>query len=162
MFVQLYPYKSLQKTKNFCFSLGIFLTAGSSFALFRETVLSSQMNVLFAYGASIFLLAGVVAIAFAKDKLPVKETYFSMTPERVSFRVSFIGKEYRLRWNSISEIKITDHSILFDLKNGSEVVLRLGAIQLPETAKHVRASIRLAALDQNIKVNGVLAERQRA
>lgn len=162
MFVQLYPYKSLQKSKSFCFMLGIFLTAGGSFSLFRELVLSHQVNDLFVCAAAVFLLAGIVTIAFATDRLPVKETYFSMTPERISFRVSFIGEAHTLRWNTIKEIKITDRVILFELKNGSEVVLRLGAIQVPETAKHVRASIRLAALEQNICVNGVTAAHQRA
>lgn len=160
MFVQLYPYKSLQKAKSFSLMLGIFLAAGGSFSLVREVVFSNQANNLFVFAAAILLVAGVVIIAFATDKLPLKETYFSMTPERISFRISFIGKEHTLRWNTISEIKITDSIILFELKNGSEVTLRLGAIQLPETAKHVRASIRLAALDQNICVNGVRSERK--
>ncbi len=112
--------------------LGVFLTAGGSFSIFRELVLSYQANELFVFAATLFLLAGIITIAFATDRLPVKETYFSMTPERIRFRVSFIGEEHILRWNTIQEIKVTDHIILFELKNGSEVVLRLGAIQLPK------------------------------
>ena len=162
MFIQLYSNKNLQKTKSYCLMFGAFLVIGGGSAFVREVVFSNNTNVVFAYGGVIFMLAGVVALAFATDKLPVKETFFSMTPERVSFRLSFFGKAHTLRWNNMSEVVITDHKIVFELKNGTEIELRFAAIQLPETAKHIRSSIRLAALEQNVKVNGVVAEHQRA
>lgn len=162
MFIQLYPNKTLQKTKSFSLLLGAFLTLGGSYSLVRELFLSSQTNILFVYCAAVFFVMGLLSIAFAADKLPLKETYFSMTPERISFRSSFIGQEYVLRWNTIREIKITDQVVVFELKDGPEIIFRLGAVQLPETSKHISTSIRLAALDQNVRVNGVKTERQSA
>lgn len=162
MFIQLYPNKSLQKTKNYSLLLGFFLVLGGGFSLVRELILSSQANLLFTYAACAMVLAGLIAIAFATDKLPLKETYFSMTQERVGFRTSFFGREYVLRWNAIREIKITENAVLFELKNGAEVDLALATIPLPETAKHISISIRLAALEQNVRVNGVITDKQHA
>lgn len=162
MFIQLYSNKSLQKTKNYSMLLGLFLVLGGGFSLVRELILSSQPNPLFTYAAGALMLGGLVALAFATDRLPLKETYFSMTPERVGFRTSFFGREYILRWNTIREIKITESAVLFELKNGSEVDLALATIPLPETAKHISISIRLAALEQNVRVNGVIADKHHA
>lgn len=160
MFVQLYPYKTLQKTKSFILMLGAFLVLGGGYALVRELLLSYQANQVFTYAAIVMLLAGLLSVMFATDKLPVKETYFSMTPERISFRTSLFGKEHVLRWNNICEIRIKHDVVLFELKNGTEIQLRLAMIHLPETARHISVSIRLAAMEQNILVNGVIAERQ--
>jgi hypothetical protein len=160
MFIQLFPTKSLQKTKHYSLLLGIFLVLGGSYALVRELILSSQSNILFAYVAGALVLTGLAALAFATDKFPLKETYFSMTPERVSFRTSLFGQEYLLYWNTIREIKITEKVVLFELKNGSEIDLALTTLPQPEIAKHISVSIRLAALEQNVRVNGVVADKQ--
>jgi hypothetical protein len=162
MFIQLEPYKDVKKTKHFSFMLGMFLMLGGGFSICRELILKDQANILFVYAAIIHLLAGVIITAYAKDRLPFKESYFSMNKERISFRLMFYGKEHILQWNSIKEIKITNNIVLFELKSGSNIILRLSAIQQPETARHIKSSIRLAALDQHVVVNGVISLEQRA
>jgi hypothetical protein len=155
MYINLYPTKQLQQTKRNFILLGAFLIAGGGYALVRDLVLSEQVRVGWAMASASVFMVGILLVAVGTDNIRLKDAYFSLNPERLSYRLSVLGREQLLYWKSISSLRITEQTVIIELQDTQCVVIRLGAIQDPEIAHHVAASLRLAALEKNVPVNGV-------
>ncbi|QCR24741.1 hypothetical protein [Pontibacter sp. SGAir0037] len=155
MYINLYPNKEKSKTKKNLLLLGFFFFAGGAYAFFRETVLQDTIRVNWVIGAVVIFIAGILSIFMATDRIWLKDAYFSMQPDYIKFRLSFFSKEHMLRWSQIQQVRISKHFVLFELNNQEQVELKLGAIQSDDVARQVTSSLRLAALDHQIAVNGV-------
>ncbi|MEJ8756261.1 hypothetical protein WG947_04590 [Pontibacter sp. H259] len=135
---------------------GLFLAAGGTFAVIREL-----QSIAYAPGAVIaaviVLVTGLVCVAVSRDVLPLKDAYFLMNPSRVSFRMTLVGREQVLQWSDIAAVTASENRVVFTLCNNRQVTMRLTTIPDEHTARHIRASIQLAALEQNVVVNGVAA-----
>ena len=154
MFIALYPAKKLKRLKNNLLLTGLFLAAGGTFALIRE-LQSGTTAPGMVIAAAIVLVTGLVCVAVSQDVLPLKDAYFLMNPTRVGFRLTLLGNEQILPWADVAALKITENSVVFNLQNSKKVIMHLNAIPDVQVARHIRASIRLAALEQDIEVNGV-------
>ena len=157
MYVTLYPNKKLKQAKQAMTWGGLFLLCGGLVALANEVAVQEQVRWGRLTAAILISTFGALWIALGTGKLYLKDAYFSMTPERISYRLKVYGPERVIYWQSIDSIQATEHTILFELKNGEQVVMRLGSIQCSRTANHVSVSIQLAAMEQNVEVNGVAA-----
>ncbi|MBC5775479.1 hypothetical protein H8S95_15485 [Pontibacter sp. KCTC 32443] len=162
MFISLYTNSQIKQLKRNILILGVFLTGGAAFALARELFLVATLRFEWLLAAALVLVTGIVGIAVAQGYPLLKEAYFSMNPSRVSYRLTLFGREYVLPWSQVAAIRISENAIVFELRNAQEVTLRLSTIPDEQAARHIRASIGLAALEQNIYVNGVLAHPQTA
>jgi hypothetical protein len=80
-----------------------------------------------------------------------------MTPERIRYRLSLLGREHQLLWKDVRALQVSKQLVVFKQSGGEMVRLRLGLIQQWSTAQHVSRSILLAALEKGIPVNGIKA-----
>lgn len=157
MFISLYSRNQLKTLKRNILMLGLFLAIGGIVALVRELHTEEIYRLEFLFAAVSLIITGGLAIAIGLGFIQLKEMYFSMNPTRLSFRHAFLGREHVLYWSQLSAIRVADSSIEFKLENNRKVTLQLSAIPDKRTARHIKASINLAALEQNVVVNGVLA-----
>lgn len=162
MYVNLYPNKALRKTKQVLLWAGLFMLCGGLGALVSEWVAQDQVRWGWALAAILVSMAGTWAVAVGADKLSLKDAYFSMTPERISYRLSLFGPERVMYWDNIDCIQASEHTLLFELKDSEQVVMRLGNIQCSRTANHISVSIQLAAIEQQVEVNQVKAPALKA
>ncbi|MBF9252042.1 hypothetical protein I2I11_01920 [Pontibacter sp. 172403-2] len=139
---------------------GIFLIGGGAYALLREVLWEDHFRAGWAIASVVVLLAGLIWTALATDKILLKDAYFSMTPERIAYRVALLGRERVLPWQQVMKVWITNYFVVFEMENSKPVILRLGSIQQEDVARHVAGSLRLAALEKNIPINGVVGQPQ--
>jgi hypothetical protein len=161
MYVNLYPNKELKKTKKALLLGGMFMFCGGMYALLRELGLDGQLRWEWIIAAVLVSTGGTWAIAVGAGKLRLKDAYFSMTPERINYRLNFYRAERTIYWNNVDAIQASEHTLLFELKDGDQVVMRLGNVQCSKIANHVSVSIQLAAIQQNVEVNQVVAHSQK-
>jgi hypothetical protein len=161
MYVNLYPNKELKKTKKALLLGGMFMFCGGMYALLRELNMDGQLRWEWIVAAVLIGVGGAWGIAVGAGKLQLKDAYFSMTPERISYRLNFYRAERIIYWNSIDAIQASEHSLFFELKNSEQVVLRLGNVQSSKIANHVSVSIQLAAIQQNVEVNQIASHSQK-
>jgi hypothetical protein len=154
MYINLCPNGQLRSTKRNMLAIGIFWTAGGAYALLRETLMRGDLRVEWAVASAVLLLAGFASVAVAMDKVQLPDAYFSMTPERIRYRLSLLGREHLLCWEEIKALQVSEHQVTFEQRNGEVTKLRLGLIQQPEVALHVSRSIMLAALEKGVPING--------
>lgn len=121
----------------------------------REFLWLDVFRLGWAVASGILVLLGVLFISFGTDVLRFKDAYFSMTPERIAYRLALLSPEKQISWKEIKELKISELLISFVLVSGKTVTMRLGSIQQPHIARHVSRSIHLAAFEKGIVVNGV-------
>lgn len=155
MYVNLYPNKQLRSTKRSLLLIGLFLFFGGGYALLREFFWIASFREGWALASGVMVLLGLLPIAYGTEILRFKDAYFSMTPERIIYRLSLFGTETIVEWQQIQELHITEYVVNFILKGGSVLKMRLNIIQKPEIARHVSRSIHLAALEKGIMINGV-------
>ncbi|WP_242927791.1 hypothetical protein [Pontibacter vulgaris] len=154
MYVSLYPQKELKRTKRSFLLAGIFLFSGGAYALVRE-LQEARLRFDWIVAAGIISLLGILALAVATDRLRLKDAYFSMTPEKISYRLGLYGNDSVLYWAEVLSMRVTETFVLFELQGGHKKRLSLSAIPAREVANHVATSLRLAAIEKNIEVNGV-------
>ena len=157
MFISLYTNKRLKSLKQYLFVTGLLLVTGGAFAAAREVLERAVWRPEWIAAAVVIIAIGVLCVSISRNIIPLKDAYFLMNPSRLSYRLTLFGKEKLLQWTEIAAIRVTDTKIVFELRNEREITLRLSTIPDEEVARHIRASISLAALEQNIKVNGVLS-----
>lgn len=157
MYINLYPNKHLNATKKSVLAMGLFLAAGGAYALLRELFWQTDFQSGWAVASAVVTLVGFLSIVVAMDKIRLKDAYLSITPERLMYRLSVMGREQLLPWESIRALQVTEHVVVFEQEQGTVTKLRLGLIQQPEIARHVSRSILLAAMEKGIPVNGVSA-----
>ncbi|CAM3813363.1 hypothetical protein POKO110462_20835 [Pontibacter korlensis] len=155
MYVNLYPSKQLRSTKRSVLFIGLFLFFGGGYSLLREFLWLEIFRESWAVASGVMLLLGIVCIAFGTDVLRFKDAFFSMTPERIAYRLTLFGAETVVYWQAVKELHVTEHLISFELREGDTLKLRLGHIQQPAIARHVSRSIHLAAFEKGIMINGV-------
>ncbi|TXK52091.1 hypothetical protein FVR03_02170 [Pontibacter qinzhouensis] len=155
MYINLYPHKQLDKTKSFFSKSGFFLIAGGSYSLFNEVWFRDETRLPMSVAAASLVVGGVVGLCVGLDKIRLKDAFFSMNPEQIRFRLTVYGREQSLLWNEVASVSISTYQVVFLMKNGKQVKMRTGAIQAEEVAHHVQTSIRLAAMEKRIAVNGV-------
>jgi hypothetical protein len=160
MFISLYSEKKLKQLKANILVAGAFLIVGGAFAIFRELQLPDPFSRDWLYAAIALVVTGLVCIAVAKNFILLHETYFSMNPNRLSFRLTFLGREHVLPWRQLAAVSVAENKVVFELHNRKTVTLRLSNIPDEQMARHIRASIGLAALQQNIQVNNVPAQEK--
>lgn len=158
MYINLFPNRQLRSTKKSVLAMGAFFAAGGTYALMREIMWQGTFRVEWAVSSAVLLLIGFLAIAVAMDKIRLKDVYFSMTPERISYRLSVVGREQLLCWQDVAALQVSEQWVNFEGHKGQVVKLNLGLIQQPEIARHVSRSIVLAAMEKEIPVNGVLSK----
>ncbi|TPE43702.1 hypothetical protein [Pontibacter mangrovi] len=155
MYVNLYPNRQLRATKRSVLLMGLFLLLGGGYALLRELLWMEALRPGWAAASGLMVLSGSVCLAYATEVLRFKDAFFSMTPERIAYRVSLFGSETVVEWQHIQELRITEHYVSFALTGGAFQKIRLGAIQSPDIARHVARSIHLAGLEKGIMINGI-------
>jgi len=160
MYVTLYSSKKLRQTKKMMLFSGVLLIVGGAYALLREMIWQEHFRAGWAIASVVLLVAGMIWTALATDKILLKDAYFSMTPERIAFRVALFGGERVLPWQQVLKVWITNYFVVFEMENSKPVILRLGSIQQEEVARHVAGSLRLAALEKSIPINGVVSQPQ--
>lgn len=161
MYVNLYPNKALKKTKQILLWTGILLFCGGVSALAGEFIAREEIRWVWAGGALLVGAIGALGFAVGAGYLQLKDAYFSMTPERIAYRLTLYGAEHTIYWDAIDSIQATEHALVFDLKDSKQMVMRLGHIQSPEIANHVSVSVQLAAIQQQVEVNQVPVSAQR-
>lgn len=154
MYVNLYPNKQLKATKRSTLLLGLFLAGGGTYALYREFFMLDALRLSWLLASIALVLAGALLMAFATDLLRFRDVYFSMTPERIAYRLALLGREQTLYWSKLESLEISTEAVTFRLKSGKKQLLRLGAIQQEDLARHVARSLHLAALEKGLRVNG--------
>lgn len=155
MYVNLYPGKHLQATKRSLLLMGLFLFFGGGYALLREFLWIGSFREGWALASGALMLFGLISIAYGTERFHFKDVYFSMTPQRIKYRLALFGAEKVVEWQQIQELQISSHQINFKLKGGDVAKMRLSTIQSPQLARHVSRSIHLAALEQGVMVNGI-------
>ncbi|WP_276499101.1 hypothetical protein [Pontibacter litorisediminis] len=155
MYVNLYPGRQLRSTKKSMLLLGLFLFFGGGYALLREFLWIGQFREGWAVASAVIMLLGILSIAYGSSVLHFKDAFFSMTPDRIAYRLSLFGGQTVVEWPQVEELKISVHAVNFVLRGGAIVKMRLTAIQDPKIARHVSRSIHLAALEKGIAINGV-------
>ncbi|RIJ42982.1 hypothetical protein [Pontibacter oryzae] len=155
MYVNLFPGKQLRATKRSITLMGSFLFLGGGYALMREFLWFDGFRSGWALVSGLLGALGLLFIAFGTDFFRFKDAFFSMTPERIAYRLSLLGREHKIRWHDVQELVISDALIRFKLRCGKRVNMRIGAIQQPDIARHVSRSIHLAALEKGLPINGV-------
>lgn len=161
MYVNLYPTKELKKTKRVLLWGGIFFLCGGLSVLLSELVAQSQIRWGWTAAAIMLCAAGACCMAVGTGRFHLKDAFFSMTPERISYRLTLYGAEQVIYWESIDSIQASEHTLVFELKDSNQVRMRLGHIQSPQIANHVSVSIQLAAIEQKVEVNQVITHAQR-
>ncbi|MBB6612874.1 hypothetical protein H7F15_17665 [Pontibacter sp. Tf4] len=161
MFVSLHTRKQLSRIKQNMLLLGLFLLAGGGYAIVREFLWLDAVRPGWLLAAVVLVLIGGVGVAVGINLIPLQDTFFSMNSSQLGFRLTLFGKAHRLRWTQIRSIDVTEDRVIFSLRQEKEVTLHLAHISDPKIARHIQASISLAALEQNVKVNGVLAHPAR-
>ncbi|MFD2248285.1 hypothetical protein [Pontibacter ruber] len=162
MYINLYPTKELQRTKQSLLGFGIFLAGGGVYALVREVLQREQLQLSWLLSACIIMAVGLVLVSLGAGWIQLKEAFFSMNPERISYRLTLYGQQRMVNWNAVESVRIIPNTVIFEFKSGKRLVLRLGLVQDEKVARHIEASIRLAALQQNISINGVQVHKQKA
>ncbi|MCJ8165774.1 hypothetical protein MKJ04_13050 [Pontibacter sp. E15-1] len=157
MYINLYPNRQLQSTKKTVLGLGLFCATGGAYALMRELFWIHDFRVGWALSSALLTLVGFLSIAVAMDKIRLKDAYLSITPERIMYRLTLTGRERLIRWDNVQAMRMTEHVVIFDQKEGAPRRMRLGLIQQPEMALHVSRSLMLAAIEKGIPVNGKAA-----
>ena len=160
MYVNLYPNKELKRTKQILLWSGILLLCGGLSTLTGEFLAREEFRLAWAVGALVVSAIGLLGFAVGAGYVQLKDAYFSMTPERIAYRLTLYGTEQTIYWDSIDSIQATEHTLVFDLKDSRQFVMRLGHIQSPEVARHVSVSIQLAAVQQQVEVNQVPVSAQ--
>ncbi|PKV63406.1 hypothetical protein [Pontibacter ramchanderi] len=155
MYVNLYPNKELKKTKQILLWSGILLLCGGLSALFGEFIAREELRWGWAGAALLVSALGGLGFAVGAGHLQLKDAYFSMTPERIAYRLTIYGTERVIQWDTIDSIQAYENKLVFELKDSKQFVMRLGNIQSPEIANHVSVSIQLAAIQQQVEVNKV-------
>ncbi|MFT2009041.1 hypothetical protein ACMA1I_10230 [Pontibacter sp. 13R65] len=155
MYINLYPHKQLDKTKLFFSRSGLFFLTGGAYALTNEIWIREEGRLGWGLAAASVVSAGVAFLCIGLDKIPLKEAFFSMSPDQIRFRVTLYGKEQSLLWQDVASVNISRHQVVFCKKDGQLVTMRTSAIQTPELAHHVQTAIRLAAMEKRITVNEV-------
>lgn len=148
MYINLYPGKQLRSTRKSLLVTGLFLFFGGGYALLREFLWIDAFRTGWAVASAMLLGLGLLFVAYGTEVFRFKDAFFSMTPERIVYRLSLLGRERRIAWEEVQELIISESLVRFKLVSGSGVAMRLGAIQQPEIARHVSRSIHLAALDR--------------
>ncbi|GGG22051.1 hypothetical protein GCM10011323_27540 [Pontibacter amylolyticus] len=105
--------------------------------------------------AVVIVLVGLYLLALSTDKIPLKDAFVDISPDRVSYRLNFYGRAYSLDWSGIAAIHFSDHCVLFDLRGGHQRSLLLTGIESHNKASQVALGLQMAALEHNITVNGV-------
>lgn len=160
MYINLYPNDQLDKTKQFLLWLGLFLLVGGSYAFLQELTNSKPLWVGRTFGAMLLVGIGSIGIGIGLGKVHLKDAFFSMNADRISFRLTLYGSQQVLPWREIRSIHISDSTIAFELQTTQVIELSMGYIHDLAMARHIAASLRLAALDKNIRVNGVKMQQQ--
>ncbi|PVY43278.1 hypothetical protein [Pontibacter virosus] len=161
MYVNLYPNKELKKTKQILLWAGILMFCGGLSALIGEFIAREEIRWTWMAGALVVSAIGLLGFAVGAGYVQLKDAYFSMTPERIAYRLTLYGAEQTIYWDTIDSIQATEQALIFDLKDSRQLVMRLGHIQSPEIANHVSVSIQLAAIQQQVEVNQVPVSAQR-
>jgi hypothetical protein len=117
----------------------------------------NELRVEWVVASAMLLLISLVFLAIATDRIHLPDAYFSMTPERIRYRLSLLGREHQLQWKDVRALQVSKQLVVFKQSGGEMVRLRLGLIQQWSTAQHVSRSILLAAMEKGIPVNGVKA-----
>lgn len=160
MFISLYPEKQLNQLKTNILMAGVFLVAGGAFAMYRELQMPDPFSREWLYASILLVISGIICIAVAKNYILLHEAYFSMNPNRLSFRLTFFSREHVLQWSQLTAVRVAENEVVFELHNKKAVALRLSNIPDEQVARHIRSSIGLAALQQNIQVNNVPAREK--
>ncbi|WP_439880231.1 hypothetical protein ACSX1A_13830 [Pontibacter sp. MBLB2868] len=155
MYVSLYSRKQLKQTKQFIFLASVFIMAGGAYALIREFFFQDSFRLGWAVASAVLVLTGFLWSLVGSNKFRFKDAYFSLTPERISYRLAVFSTEKVIFWSDVSSVQITRNTVWFHLDSGQNIKMRLGNIQQPEVSLHVARSIHLAALEQGVPVNGV-------
>lgn len=155
MYVNLFPSKQLKKTKQYFLWTGLFCFTGGTYALAQQIFQPDQIQFDWVFFALTTMAAGFLAICIGTDRLRLKDVYFSMNPETINYRTTVYGREHCINWSDVNHVRISQNVVVFELKDHKEAELRLSAIQSAESSHQVATSLRLAAIDKNITVNGV-------
>ena len=155
MYINLYPQKQLMQTKRYMLIAAAFLIVGGAYALFREVLLQDVFRPGWAVSSILILSVGIVSWLIANNRLATRDAYFSMSPERIKYRLAVFAKEQVIYWKEVDALDIAAQTIVYHLTSGDSITMRLGNIQQPEVMLHVSRSIHLAALEKGIMVNGV-------
>ena len=162
MFILLYPHKQLKQTKQNLLRGGVVFATAAACAIFRELVIFPEPRFGWLLAAIAIVIVSVLASAAGANKIPFREAFFSMTPRRICYRQTLTGRKYTLPWSQVAGVQVTDEKAVFELKDGKEVPFLFNLVADMQVARHIRASIRLAALEQNIRVNGALVHPEGA
>ena len=157
MYVNLYPYKALKRTKKILLWGGVAMLFGGLVALAGEFVVQDHVRWGWAIAASLVSGLGAFGFGLGAGYARLSDVYFSMTPERINYRLHFFAAAHTLQWDTIDCIQASENRLVFELKDSKQLVMRLGHIQDPKIANHVSVSIQLAAMQQQIEVNQVPA-----
>ncbi|WP_299702953.1 hypothetical protein [uncultured Pontibacter sp.] len=153
MYVNLYPNKDLKKTKRVLLWGGVFFLCGGLYVLLSELIAQEEIRWAWAAAAVLISAAGTSGVAVGTGYFHFKDAFFSMTPERIKYRLTLYGPERTIFWDTIDSIQASEHVLVFELKDSNQVIMRLGHIQDPQLANHVSVSIQLAAIEQKVEVN---------
>jgi hypothetical protein len=162
MFILLYPHKQLKQTKQNLLTGGVVFATAAACAVIRELFIFQEPRFGWLLAALSIVIVGMLAIAAGSDRIHFREAFFSMTPRRISYRQTLTGRKYTLPWSQIAGVQLTDEKAIFELKDGKEVPFLFSLVTDIQLARHIMASIRLAALEQNIRVNGALVHPNEA
>jgi hypothetical protein len=155
MYIHLYTSKQLQEIKERMLWLGLFMLSGGMAALLHNLVLQDPPRWYWAGAALLVTLAGILLVAVGTGRVPMKEAYCCITSGSVSYRLGLLRHEHIIYWQHVNQVQVSDKCILFDLNSGRQVAMQLGSIQSSNIAGHIATSLQLAALKQNIALNGV-------
>ena len=114
-----------------------------------------QARLNWAIAAGVICFTGLLLLAVATDRIQLKDAFFSMDPEKICYRTGLLGKVSMLYWANVVNVRVKESVVWFELQNGHRKMLSLSAIPDPNVAHHVATSLRLAAMEKNIAVNGV-------
>jgi hypothetical protein len=155
MYITLYTARQLRQIKDRVLWLGLFMAAGGAAAFIHHVLLAGDNLWLWAVAALLVLLFGVAMIAVGTNKLFIRDAYVSITPVKVSYRLNFYSSERAIEWKQVSGIQISDNTILIDMHSRRQKEFNLSSIQSNNMASHVAVSLRMAALERNVSINGV-------
>ena len=160
MYINLFPHKHLAQVKRNLLVAGILLILGGAYALFRELYLLDGLRPGWVVASVVVFAVGAFSWLVANNYIPARDAYFSMTPERIKYRLAVFGREYQIAWSQVSAMDISAQSIIFYLTSGKSITMRLGNIQQPEIMLHVSRSLHLAALEKGVTINGNQTSRR--
>lgn len=161
MYINLNPNKQLNKTKQFVLWAGLLLIVGGNYAIVQEVLIREHIRLIWAIGACAIIVFGIVGICLGTDRILLKDTFFSINPDFIKYRLSLYSQENKIYWADIESISIGRYTVNFVMKEDKQVTLRLGNLQSLELEHHVATSLRLAAMDKRISVNGVSMQEQK-